>query len=168
MKTAYAGAGLALTAGLLMGAAMKPDLAGDDRPAGPQIFAGLSGTRATGPFDDGLTVARYSGKIPDYVLGSDWQKMAQPPTAAPPPRGGEDDAPETYAQSYYESPLRDEPPEPQVKTGDLTSAAYAEAAAERVSFPSIDGGAAYAGASRAEDIETEAPPEATGDTRPAR
>ena len=170
MKAACAGAGLALTAGLLLGAAMKPDLAADDRPAGPQILAGRSGARAAGPFDDGLAFARYSGKVPDYVLGADWRKLVEAPAATPPE--AEDVAPE----SYYVSPLRDDPPEPQLQGSELTRAGYENAAAERVSFPSLDGEAAYEDVSRVEktplmrtaEIEDEARPEATGDTRRAR
>jgi hypothetical protein len=171
VKTLFAGAGLALTAGLLLGAAMKPDLAGDDRPAGPQIFAGWSGARSTGPFDDGVSLARYAGQVPDYVLGTDWRKLAsaQAPAAAEPPA----------ARSPQEDPpLPPEPAEPPLRASDLTPAVYGAAPAERVLYPSLDGAAAYADESRAEmtpaaaaapvDLDRDAPPEATGDTTPAR
>jgi hypothetical protein len=81
------GAGVALAAGLLMGAVAKPDLAGDDRPAGPQILAGWGGGRSTGPFDDGASFANFKGQIPDYVLGTDWKRSLTPHvlTADPPP-----------------------------------------------------------------------------------
>jgi hypothetical protein len=164
VRTLYAGAGLALTAGLLMGGAMKPQLSADGRPAGPQIFAGWAGARATGPFDDGASFASYSGQIPAYVIGTDTQK-AEASMAAPPA------TPQAYAEeSYYTSPIAEEAPAPEAAR--LTSAAYASRTAEHVAYPSLDGGAAYDDVSRAEktplvqtdDIGEEAPPEATGDT----
>lgn len=167
MRTLYAGAGLALTAGLLMGATMKPQLVTDGRPAGPQIFAGWSAEQPTGPFDDGFVYASYSGQIPDYVLGTDLQKMMALPVAMYEPQQAEED--------YYEAPAYDDLPEPAVAE---RHAVYAVQASERVAIPSLDGGAAYEDASRAEktplvaydpvDIDAEAPPEATGDTTPAR
>jgi hypothetical protein len=59
---------------------MRPDLNGDDRPAGPQIVAETA-EPAPAPIDDSLRLTRYSGKIPDYVLGTDWTR----PRALPPP-----------------------------------------------------------------------------------
>ena len=88
MKALLTGAAVALAAGLLMGAVAKPDLAGDDRPAGPQILAGWGGGRSTGPFDDGAALANYKGQLPDYVLGTDWKRSLTPPAQmadAPPP-----------------------------------------------------------------------------------
>jgi hypothetical protein len=87
VKALLTGAGVALVAGLLMGAVAKPDLAGDDRPAGPQILAGWGGGRSTGPFDDSAGFASFKGQIPDYVLGSDWKRSLTPPalTAEAPP-----------------------------------------------------------------------------------
>src|SRR5687767_11524241 len=81
VKSLFSGMALAAVAGLLTGGAMKPNLGTDDRPAGPQMFAGWSGTRSTGPFDDGMTFASYNGQIPDYVLGTDWQKTHAWPEA---------------------------------------------------------------------------------------
>ena len=85
MKTAYAGAVAALAAGLLSGAAMRPDLTADDRPAGPQMFAEASPARPTGPFDDSPSWARYGGKVPDYVFGTDARKLADQAAGAPAP-----------------------------------------------------------------------------------
>jgi len=146
VKTAYAGAGLALMAGLLMGAAMKPELGADDRPAGPQIVAGSAGARAAGPFeDDAPTFAAYSGKIPDYVLGSDWTRLAAAPAVAPPARG-EVEAPAPTEDAEAPAPL----------AHDAEFHATPAVATERVAYnPPADA------------IEDEAPPEATGDTSPA-
>jgi hypothetical protein len=73
VKALLSGVGVAAVAGLLMGGAMKPNLGTDDRPAGPQILAGWSAERSTGPFDDG-GYANYADRIPDYVTGTDWRK----------------------------------------------------------------------------------------------
>ncbi|HEX4709742.1 hypothetical protein [Phenylobacterium sp.] len=76
VKVLFAGTAMALAGGVLLGGAMRPNLgaADDGRPAGPQMFASWSGTRSTGPFDPGTTFASYGGKVPDYVLGTDWKK----------------------------------------------------------------------------------------------
>jgi hypothetical protein len=176
VKTLLAGAGLALVAGLLMGSAMKPDLISDDRPIGPQIFAGWSGNRSTGPFDDsgtssaGLSYAAYGSEVPDYVTGTDWKVLASATTAAAPPPArdlqDESDAAEPLSDRYAD-------------TGDYAPAAYVAPEPEReVRFPSMDGGVDVKPAhvrTDAErgtkalpvDIEPGAPPEATGDTTPA-
>ncbi len=79
-KVLAGGAALALVCGIMLGGAMRPNLDGDDRPAGPQMIAGWSADRAGGPADPGVaTYASASGKVPDYVLGTDWKKaMAWP------------------------------------------------------------------------------------------
>jgi hypothetical protein len=75
-------------AGLIMGAAFRPDLSGDDRPAGPQMMAGWT-SRSTGPFDDQshAVVADWKGAPPAYVVGTDALNAAAwtGPTAAPLP-----------------------------------------------------------------------------------
>jgi hypothetical protein len=86
-RTFCVGAGLALTCGIMLGGAMRPDFGYDGRPAGPQQISTRGGERSTGPFDPGATYAN-SGQIPDYVLGTDWKKaMAAPsePAAVSPP-----------------------------------------------------------------------------------
>jgi hypothetical protein len=83
VKTLYAGAVVALAAGLLAGAAMKPDLDGDEQPAGAQTLADPA-PRASGAFDDEVTYASYPayhGATPDYVLGTDWKKLTTPGAA---------------------------------------------------------------------------------------
>jgi hypothetical protein len=88
-RTFCAGAALALTCGLTLGGAMRPDFGDDGRPAGPQQISGWSGVRSTGPFDNEPLPASYLGQVPDYVLGTDWKKtLAAPdrPAAAPAPR----------------------------------------------------------------------------------
>ena len=166
VRTLYAGSTLALAAGLLLGAAMKPDLAAFERPEGPQIISQGPQAGPTGPFDDRLTYAGYSGQIPDYVLGTDWKKLVEAPLPAAEP---EPDV------TYYDSPVLDEEP-PRAEVGVYTPAVYRTPAEDLGAYPSLSGGAAYEDVSRAEktplapltDLDEEAPPEATGDTTLAR
>jgi hypothetical protein len=75
VKVLLSGAGAAAITGILLGGAMQPHLdAAHGRPAGPQMFANWSGARSTGPFDPGTTFASYRGRVPDYVMGTDWKK----------------------------------------------------------------------------------------------
>jgi hypothetical protein len=161
VKALCAGAGLALVAGLTMGTAMKPNLAVDDRPEGPQVVADWTQT-PTGPFDDGVSAAyaRYSGAIPDYVTGADWKKaMAWPEQqrAYEPPEA-------RFSAAAYAAQL-----------AALDPADHADPPAE-VSYPSMEGGRAYDapleveahGAAPAAPIfDQDVAPEATGDTSPA-
>ena len=168
MRTLYAGAGLALTTGLLMGAAMRPDLGAFDRPRGPQVISQAPSAGPTGPFDDRLAYAGYAGEIPDYVLGTDWKKLVAAPldvqASTPDPGYAEDDG------GYYESPLANDAAFADV--GAYTPAVYRAPVETPVSYPSLDGGAAYEDVSRAEktplvvasEVDEDAPPEATGDT----
>jgi hypothetical protein len=66
MRDLIAGVVVALAAGLMGGAAMKPDLNMGDLPA-PQLF-----TTAQVDQPDAMLVA-YPGKAPDYVYGTDFQ-----------------------------------------------------------------------------------------------
>jgi hypothetical protein len=136
---------------MLMGAAMRPDLGDDERPAGPQIVQSAP-RHAAGPFEDdddaGVALAAHAGKkIPDYVLGVDWKKATQAPAAAAAPR----EVAEPVAH-YYERPPMDIP-EPQVKAESVTRATYAQAAPQP---------------ERPAQIDADAPPETTGDTAPVR
>jgi hypothetical protein len=74
---------------------MRPDLNGDDRPAGPQIVAETA-EPGPAPIDESLRLTRYSGKIPDYVLGTDWTR---PRTLPPPPAPYEARGPTTTADA---------------------------------------------------------------------
>lgn len=165
MKALFAGVGAAAVAGMLMGAAMKPNLAGDDRPAGPQILAGWSGARSTGPFDPGMSFADYQGNIPDYVVGTDWKSaaafsfredVAYEPAETPDYYQEAKREPAQYAETRYEEPPRAAPV-----------------------YPSMSGGVAHDVLARVPDaapqpvptsepveLDDEAPPEATGDTTP--
>jgi hypothetical protein len=139
VKALLTGGAVALVAGLLMGAVARPDLGGDDRPAGPQILAGWGGGRATGPFDDGAAYAAYKGQVPDYVLGTDWKRSLQMPTPtadAPPPgamrTAAVDDAPDMpLTRAAYDEPQHAQPAYPSTQGGqsygaDLLAPAHPE------------------------------------------
>ncbi len=150
MRTLWAGAGVALAAGLTLGAAMRPDLAADDRPAGLQILDGGAGARASGPFDDGaaaVAYANYHGKLPDYVLGTDAKRFQAWSWAEPAPRaaGRRRDADDDMAPA----------PTEELASAAIGGDAYDAVVAEKtpIAWPA--------------DIDDEAPPEATGDTRAA-
>jgi hypothetical protein len=100
---------------------MQPHLEDGDRPSGPQMFADWAGARSTGPFDPGTSFVSYQGKMPDYVLGTDWKKhMAWPDERAivsAPRELVRDDAPPlrepaVYARTTYEEPPRPAQPYP--------------------------------------------------------
>ena len=76
LRMLYQGLAVACVAGLLAGAAMKPQLREVAGPDGPQMLSGVSGDRTyrDGYSDGGL--AAWTGPPPDYVIGTDW---LQPP-----------------------------------------------------------------------------------------
>lgn len=113
-KIAAGGACAALVVGLLLGGLMHPNLAADDRPAGPQMILGKAAERSTGPFDP--SPANYAGGTPEYVLGTDWTRAQAPQTAEPPPRAqrivletDEPRPPAVYTIAAYDP---DDPPAP--------------------------------------------------------
>jgi len=123
------GAAIAVASGLMLGGVMHPNLAGDDRPAGPQIIAGSAAARSAGSPDIGPTLANYGGRVPDYVTGTDAKRaMTWTPDRAevspPQPR---------YEQA--EAAARDELPA-------LSRAAYdADPQPSRAhAYPSLNGG----------------------------
>ena len=138
----FSGAAAALLAGLTLGAAMQPSLGFVDRPQGPQMFAAWSGERSTGPFDPGTSFTAYNGRVPDYVIGTDWAR----PKLTPDDRA--------YAvQADYS---RDEPAMERPTTPPAASA-EAEPQRQPISYPSVSGGQPYGA-----DIPT--PPAPPSDT----
>jgi hypothetical protein len=120
------GAAAAVVAGVLMGAAMKPDF-GDDRVLGPQFFAADGGVHdASYRPDPGASV--YGGRIPDYVIGTDWTRPRQAASATPSPEPREDPViftaddepspPMTMTYRTWREPPREPSAYPSV-TGDL-------------------------------------------------
>lgn len=163
MKTLCVGAGLALAAGLLTGAAMKPQLITDGQPAGPQMPAGRSGARAVRLADDATS---YAGQIPAYVAGTD-ATGTDVQTAAPPAVPAAASATENAAETYYVSPLGQETSEPPVDPRAATPMGHDAPAVEHLAYPSRDGGEAYDAAARVQtaDIGGEAPPDVADDAR---
>lgn len=135
VKILLAGTAVALTAGVMLGGAMRPELAVGDRPGGPQMFANWSGTRSTGPFDPGTTFVSYPSSAPDYLLGTDSKRrMAWPDEQAAtsqPATAVEPEAPAVAAPAQA----------PTV----LTRAVYDEPAPATGGYPSL-GGASHAAA----------------------
>jgi len=149
MTISLSGAGVALAAGLLLGGAMQPHLdEGARGPAGPQMFADWAGDRSTGPFDPGTTFVSYQGKIPDYVLGTDWKKRMTWPdesAAVPAPR----------EETRYETSLPPEAP------ATLTRTAYEDLPPPTHAYPSL-GGAPPSAIDAAPPAADEAPGPAAG------
>lgn len=168
MRTLYAGAGLALASGLLLGSALRPQLDPVDLPTDPQALAGWSQTQTPAPFDDPVTYAGYPSQTPDHVVGADTAKMLAAATTPPPEE-----------KNYYDSPIRDADPEPQPAViRDPPPAAEGAAGAEHAAYPSASpptaGEAAHDAAAQAPAEpappalpiqDDEATPEAAGDTR---
>lgn len=81
LKRLSGGVALACAAGLLMGAAFQPNL--DERDtAGPQMLMGEGGARKMSAGAD-AGVAVYEGRLPEYVVGTDWARSQQPPQYEP-------------------------------------------------------------------------------------
>jgi hypothetical protein len=138
---AGAGAGLSLAAGLLTGAAMRPELIGDEGPASAQAPEPAAGP-ASDPFDnERAAYARYSGKLPEYVIGTDWTRPPKVAVAEPAP-----DEPAQENVDYYERPFTDLTDPPMAAEDHARPVAYWDTPA---------------------DIDSDAPPEATGDTTAA-
>lgn len=116
LKTLFGGVSIAATAGLLMGAALYPNL-DEDEVRGPQILLSGGGPRGEAPaVDAGMSV--YAGRIPDYVIGTDALKPPQYQALAYEERA-EREAADTGDVMAYEAPpeiqrahWQDEPREP--------------------------------------------------------
>ena len=141
---AYAGAALAVAAGLVLAVATRPQFASKNTAAGPPAAAdgGLSTFPATAvPAPVPAPVAHsssYAGKIPRYATGTDWKALAEAlPT-------------EVASNSYYLSPIHS-PPSPQTLAATGAAIDAASVAGQPVALPTGD--------------DDEATPEATGDTR---
>lgn len=130
LKTLMQGVAGVAASGLLMGAAMQPNL--DGHPVqGPQILAPGGGERGDGPAGD-LRVGQYSGQPPEYVIGTDWTR----------PR------PVQYADA---APARDDTEvvilaadgDPPNAAGMATKAAWRDEPREPTRYPSQSGNAYY-------------------------
>jgi hypothetical protein len=144
-----AGAAGAVALGVLAGAAMRPDF-GRERVLGPQyVSADGSVHEASYRPDPGVSV--YGGRIPDYVIGTDWTQPRR----------------ETAYASASSAPREDPvvftsddepPPSPMV----MTYRTWREPPREASSYPSVDGDVRYRSEGRDEpygaEAEEEPPP----------
>lgn len=125
-RTLGVGAAGAMASGLLMGAAMQPTL-GLDKISGPQTLTAGGGPRQQ--YDGGeISVARYEGQVPEYVIGTDWTRPRQIPV-----QDVSHDPGETVVFAA------DEPPEPV----QVARARWREEPSEPVAYPSARGGVPY-------------------------
>jgi hypothetical protein len=150
LRIPLSGAAVALAAGLLLGSAMQPHLDdGDGRPAGPQMFADWAGARSTGPFDPGTTFVNYPGKVPDYVVGSDWKKRMDWPD-------------ERAAVSAPREAVGEDEQVPGERVAVLTRTTYADSPAPAHDYPSLVGGARSAADHAVDDDSADAAPAVSG------
>jgi hypothetical protein len=161
VSTPVAGAGLALVAGLLLGAAMRPQLAIDQLSPQPLGVwsGGMEGAIAEDPAaQDALAFSAYGGRLPDHVVGADWLALSAPPAAPAAPPAETADAPSGDAS-----------PAPQADENAAAAEAHATPAAAEVPVEP-DADPTTTAPSTAPEIPAlidsfEPEPEATGDTR---
>ena len=118
MRVELAGAGIVIVAGMMLGGALHPNLAGDDRPLGPQMLLGGSATRSDHVGDPALSMASYRATLPAYVVGTD----ATRPLALPQTRGASEVRPRDRAE--YDAPV------------GITHTAYADPEPQPARYPS--------------------------------
>ena len=124
MRIVLGGSAAALALGLMLGAAMQPNLAGDDRPAGPQTILGAGAARVASS-EMSPTLASYPGGLPDYLLGTDAKAPALPP----------EDLRATAPEARTDLAARDETP----AAPALTRASYDDPAPTHGPYPSTGG-----------------------------
>jgi hypothetical protein len=73
----FYGVAVAVIAGLMVGGAMKPTLRDSDDPEGPQQLGPKSGERIEF-VDSRSSFAAYRYGIPEWVIGTDWLRPANP------------------------------------------------------------------------------------------
>jgi len=154
VSTPVAGAGLALAAGLTLGAAMRPQLAIGELSPQP-LDAWPQAASAMEPAPDPLAFAQYGGQPPQFMIGADWPAGTAPP-AGPEPDVQDRDQPSRNDEAARAAPAEATPATAQAPA-DANAAhpaqdAPAEAAPAPPPIPAL-----------AVD-EAAPPPEATGDT----
>lgn len=151
-RTIGIGVAAAAISGLLLGAAMRPNLAVADIGGPQQLLAGGGERFQTAAYDQGT--ARYEGVLPDYVVGTDWVKANEarvsPAAYAEPPlltREPEVAAPEVAVyRSPEELPTR------------VVPATWRDEPREAARYPSEAGNVAYES-----DLPQAPPPPADND-----
>lgn len=111
LKTLFGGVAVAAAAGLMMGAAMSPDL-NEGAMKAPQILLAGGGPRVdVAAADAGVTA--YAGRIPDYVIGTDALRPAEAVVLAYDDRAEPEVEPETDDHTgdlmAYEAPPERQP-----------------------------------------------------------
>ena len=160
VRRLYAGVAAAAVAGLACGALMYPDLRGPGDAEGAQLLAGTSGARSYADLQS-ANWAGYQGKVPDYVVGTDYLYPPQPAAYVSEP----DDAGETsYADvmAYEAPPEEAEPPSAYAAEAHAAVAVHVGAQDEEsalVSYPSVSGGVPYG-------VDLPPPPEPPRDDTP--
>lgn len=126
LKTLLQGVAGVAACGLMLGAAMHPNLNVGDKPGGPQMLLGGGGPRSAAAAGD-AGVSAYAGRTPEYVIGTDWTRprpMYVETTPVEAEQGetvvfaSEDDLPpaEVAHASWRDEP-RDEPAYPSARGG---------------------------------------------------
>lgn len=138
-----AGAAAAVVAGVLCGAVLKPDL-GADHTLGPQTISGDGGLHAaTWRPDPGVSV--YGGRVPDYVVGTDWTRPRREVAYAPAQEAAaHEDAVIYTSDERYEPPME-------------VRRQWAEDERRASSYPSMDGDVRYRGEAPSDDGDQGAP-----------
>ena len=132
LRSLFTGAAMVAVAGLAAGGLMYPDLRGPADAEGPQLQAGVSGARTQHYGEMTASWAAYDGRVPDYVIGTQWLQPPQHP-------------------EYVEAEAEEIPPQEETvvytaATGDTTEAVEAgwqEPPREPVTYPSTNGGVPY-------------------------
>lgn len=137
LKTLLQGVAVLAAVGLLMGAVAHPNLRGEGDAEGPQMLMAGGGERGVQAISDpGVTA--YGGRVPEYVLGTDWtrprvdQTAWWEPEAEPEPEPQEDTGPAVVFTAD------DDPAQVQA-----TRVAWQDDPREPAAFPSDRGGVAY-------------------------
>lgn len=149
LKTLFGGVSIAAAAGLLMGAAMYPNL-NAETIKGPQILTAGGGPRAETVMAD-AGVGAYAGHVPDYVIGTDALKPPQYQVLAYAERA----EPETAATGDQGDVMAYEAPP------EVHPARWRDEPREPVRYPSQAGNTAYE-----VDLPAPPPPPAAGDEDP--
>ena len=128
--------------GLLMGAAMQPNL-DEHAVEGPQILAPAGGARGDGPAGD-AGIGAYAGQLPEYVTGTDWTRPPPVQYAADTPVADDTDVVVLAA---------DDDPQP---VPAATRAAWRDPPRDAPAYPSMRGNVDY-------EANLPAPPPPPGD-----
>lgn len=139
LKKLLGGIAVAAVAGLLLGGSLRPDLK-EGENTGPRTLISGGGARSEVMAMD-LGMARYEGRVPDYVVGTDW---TQPPPLEAQTVNDQDNAPD------YDAPYTEDLGDvviysaPEVITPmKVTRTTWRDAPNPQIIYPSNTGGMVY-------------------------